>query len=74
MYPNRHVYHIDSAIWRACYSQVYTAYDPDGATKGAQTTVLCRCNRISSGDGTTQIGISACNINASANYMVCHCA
>ena len=36
--------------------------------------MLCRCNRISSGGEPAQIGMSACNINASANYMVRHCA
>ena len=57
-------------VSRLCHSQVLVASDPQGADGGAELTMLCRCNRISSGGEPAQIGLSACNINASANYMV----
>ena len=32
------------------------------------TYIWCRCNRVDFGD-TSQVGMSACNTNASSNYM-----
>ncbi|CAK0779336.1 hypothetical protein CVIRNUC_004747 [Coccomyxa viridis] len=44
---------------------------PASVQAAAPTTLefLARCNRISSGGEPAQISMSACNINASANYM-----
>ena len=33
-----------------------------------KVSIWCRCNRVDLGD-TSQLGMSACNTNASSNYM-----
>ncbi len=70
----QHSQHMGTLVLRLCHSQVHMAPDPQGADDDAELTMLCRCNRISSGGEPAQISMSACNINASANYMVRHCA